>query len=138
MAKRTKRAMLCESVGWCSLCGLRIPNYIASSSHPLFGTIDHVIPLSRGGKDKASNRRPAHNLCNRMKGNSNPPSEERIKNMRGNVKALLKQLGETVTEKSMRLAEKRVHGRHTGAVPITLMRWMDDGGSIGWDSAGFE
>ncbi len=120
--------MICESVGICSLCGLRIPNYIASSQHPLFGTVDHVIPLSRGGANTPANRKPAHSLCNQMKGNSNPPTEERIKNMRGNVRALLIRLGETVSEKHMRLAEKRVYGRFTGDIPITLQVWDWEGG----------
>lgn len=126
-----RRAMLCESVGMCSICGLRIPNYIVSSSHPLFGTIDHVIPLSRGGKDKAANRKPAHKMCNKMKGNTLQPTEEQIRNMRGNVRVLLIRLGEPVTEKHMRLAEIRIHGRYTGYVPITILRWADDGGALG-------
>ncbi len=125
-----RRIMLCESIGVCSLCGLRIPNYIASSQHPLFGTVDHVIPLSRGGKNTAANRKPAHQLCNRMKGNANPPTEERLKQMRGNVRSLLIRLGETVSEKHMRLAEKRVEGRFMGygEVPITLQVWSTEGG----------
>ncbi len=116
----------------CSLCGLRIPNYIASPQHPLFGTIDHVVPLSRGGKDRAANRQPAHNLCNRMKGNANPPTEERVKQMRGNVKALLIRLGEKVTDKHMQAAEKRIHGKFTGVPPITLQVWIGEGGALGW------
>lgn len=125
--------MICESIGMCSLCGLRIPNYIASSSHPLFGTIDHVIPLSRGGKNTAENRKPAHQLCNRMKGNANPPTEERVKQMRGNVRDILLRLGEPVTENHMLLAEKRgVHGRFTGVPPITLQIWLNEGGALGW------
>ena len=131
MAKnKTARSMLCESVGICSLCGLRIPNYIASSDHPLFGTIDHVIPLSRGGKNTADNRKPAHQLCNRMKGNAHPPTGVRIKNMRGNIRALLIRLGEPVTEKHMRQAEKRVQSLYFESRPITIMRWEDDGGSV--------
>lgn len=62
---RVKR--LRQSASHCHICGLIIPVEIVSSKHPLYGTIDHVIPLSKGGKDKASNRAPAHNLCNRHK-----------------------------------------------------------------------
>lgn len=130
---KSTRAMLCESVGMCSLCGLRIPNYIVSPDHPLFGTIDHVIPRSRGGKDNAANRKPAHKMCNKMKGNALQITEEQIKNMRGNVRVLLIRLGETVSEKHMRLAEKRgIHGRFTGTPPITLQVWMNEGGALGW------
>ena len=66
-----------------------------------------------------------------MKGNANPPTEELVKQMRGNVKALLIRLGEKVTDKHMQLAEKRgVHGRFMGygEVPITLQVWDWEGG----------
>lgn len=118
----------------CSLCGLRIPNYIASAYHPLFGTIDHVIPLSRGGRDNAANRKPAHKMCNKMKGNALQPTEEQIRNMRSNVRVLLIRLGEPVTEKHMRLAARLVQGRilpQRHRLHFTLMQWSDDGGAWG-------
>ena len=37
-------------------------------SDPLAPTIDHVIPLSRGGTDTADNKRAAHAVCNFRKG----------------------------------------------------------------------
>jgi hypothetical protein len=51
----------------CHLCGFPIPHSVVSPAHPLFGTIDHVIPKSRGGSDCAANRQPAHNCCNGVK-----------------------------------------------------------------------
>lgn len=53
----------------CALCGLPIPDWLVSSSHPLFGTVDHIIPVSVKGQNVPSNRQPAHRVCNQTKGN---------------------------------------------------------------------
>lgn len=47
----------------CHLCGLRIPK---SAKWPdrMFGTLDHVIPLSKGGKHSYANIKAAHLSCN--------------------------------------------------------------------------
>ena len=62
--------VLFELYGWtCCICArkidkrLRCPNYWAA-------TIDHVIPLSKGGTHTWDNVRPAHWKCNMDKGNS--------------------------------------------------------------------
>lgn len=52
----------------CHLCGLPIPLDIVKQTHPLFGTIDHVVPRSLGGLDTADNRKPAHRICNSLRG----------------------------------------------------------------------
>lgn len=61
-----------EFWGWkCSICGiiidkeLHFPNIMAA-------TLDHVIPLSRGGRHEWDNVRPAHAICNFKKGNEIP------------------------------------------------------------------
>jgi hypothetical protein len=62
------------AVGWrdrwtCALCGLpvlrQVPNWIRI--HPLRASIDHVIPVSRGGPDVAANTRLAHGYCNSVR-----------------------------------------------------------------------
>lgn len=40
--------------------GKRIP-------HPLSFTVDHVMPLNKGGTDTLDNKQAAHWLCNRLK-----------------------------------------------------------------------
>ena len=65
--KRSNRAIR-SNPSMCYLCGLPIPNDIVTPSHPLFGTIDHIIRTSRNGPDAAFNRAPAHRLCNARKG----------------------------------------------------------------------
>jgi 5-methylcytosine-specific restriction endonuclease McrA len=53
----------------CSLCfekidrELRFPDMMAA-------TIDHVIPVSRGGRHEMANIQSAHRLCNEKKGDS--------------------------------------------------------------------
>jgi 5-methylcytosine-specific restriction endonuclease McrA len=53
----------------CWLCGCPIPPGL-DARHPMSFTLDHVVPLSRGGPllDPA-NARAAHRRCNSAKGN---------------------------------------------------------------------
>ena len=50
----------------CHLCGEPI-DYKADWLHPLSFTIDHIIPIARGGADELANLAPAHRKCNRDK-----------------------------------------------------------------------
>lgn len=55
--------------GWvCHLCGHDID---PSAGKDDWGkvTLDHVIPLSRGGQHVWDNVKPAHRRCNELKGN---------------------------------------------------------------------
>lgn len=63
------RAEIFERDGWiCQLCGapidpsLKFPDVLAA-------TLDHIIPISRGGKHERSNAQAAHHRCNSAKGN---------------------------------------------------------------------
>lgn len=51
----------------CHLCGEKIPKS-AKWPDPLFGTVDHVLPLAKGGAHSYANCKPAHLKCNRIKG----------------------------------------------------------------------
>lgn len=51
----------------CHLCGNEI-DYEASHLEPLAFTIDHIIPLAKGGLDEIDNIAAAHRQCNRAKG----------------------------------------------------------------------
>ena len=44
----------------CPICGLPLDES---------ATIDHIVPLSRGGTNKRTNLRPVHEACNKLKGN---------------------------------------------------------------------
>lgn len=60
-----------ERDGWtCQIAGCGKPvDRTAGRRHPLGATIDHVIPLSRGGADEPGNVVTAHWRCNREKSN---------------------------------------------------------------------
>ena len=60
---RWNRAALIKRDGLiCQLCQEPISNMSDL-------TLDHIIPVSRGGTDKLDNLRLAHELCNRERGN---------------------------------------------------------------------
>lgn len=52
----------------CHLCGADIDYDAASHLEPLSFTIDHIIPLAKGGDDTLENLAAAHRKCNRAKG----------------------------------------------------------------------
>ncbi|MGW7239724.1 HNH endonuclease [Streptomyces sp. NPDC054804] len=53
----------------CWICGHNIPTSVDGRRHPLAFTLDHLVPLSRGGDllDPA-NARSAHRRCNSARG----------------------------------------------------------------------
>lgn len=56
-----------ERDGWmCHLCGERIPQGL-TYPHPLYPTIDHLVPLAIGGEHSYANVAAAHNRCNAVK-----------------------------------------------------------------------
>ena len=63
---------LAERDGWsCWLCGGDIdPD--APRTSPVAGTVDHLVPRSRGGTDERSNLRLAHRRCNTRRGSHLP------------------------------------------------------------------
>ena len=59
-----------ERDGWtCHLCGGKINRHLRGDNW-WRATLDHVLPLSRGGTHTWNNVRAAHWRCNMMKGNS--------------------------------------------------------------------
>lgn len=60
-----------ESYGWtCSICGVEIDAWLVDELHPMYATLDHLVPLSLGGSHTAKNVRPAHRVCNALKGDA--------------------------------------------------------------------
>ena len=60
---------------WCLLGkGLRV----SSREHPLYPTIDHIVPLRRGGTDTSANKRAAHLACNCSRGTRMTSEEESL------------------------------------------------------------
>lgn len=50
----------------CGICSLRV-NLKLAVPHPQAATIDHIVPISRGGQDVRVNVQLAHFLCNSLK-----------------------------------------------------------------------
>jgi len=58
----------------CWICGHNIPANVDGRRHPLAFTLDHLIPLSRGGDlTDPANARSAHRKCNSARGNRTAP-----------------------------------------------------------------
>jgi predicted nucleic acid-binding Zn ribbon protein len=61
-------AVIFERDGWrCQLCGKAVRRS-AKVPHPLAPTVDHIVPVSRGGDHVPSNVQCAHFACNNRKG----------------------------------------------------------------------
>jgi 5-methylcytosine-specific restriction endonuclease McrA len=54
----------------CHLCGSPLDFSIRRTKHPLYVTVDHLIPKSLGGGDHINNLKLAHRSCNMRRGNS--------------------------------------------------------------------
>lgn len=63
------RILFLHNLGICQICKKPVDPTISKRSHHFIGTIDHIIPLSKGGKDHISNLQLAHQRCNVDKGN---------------------------------------------------------------------
>lgn len=48
------------------------------TKHPLYPTVDHIVPLSRGGADTSVNKRAAHLACNCARGARMTADEEAL------------------------------------------------------------
>lgn len=60
-----------DNCHWCKNC------MVFDGDGPLRATIEHVIPLDRGGLDNLNNMRLAHKKCNNQRGNNMPELNER-------------------------------------------------------------
>ena len=71
----------------CAICGKKIHNLDDL-------TVDHIIPLSKGGKNDIYNCQLAHRLCNSYKNDKLPDEYEKIlrNNRRRIVKMRIKRL----------------------------------------------
>lgn len=60
----------------CQICGGALSQFVKDARHPLFVTVDHIIPVSRGGGGQMSNLRLTHLRCNQERGNIPISSDE--------------------------------------------------------------
>ena len=52
----------------CHLCHLPVPKKGYTLNSPQAPSIDHVTPVTRGGRDVQTNLRLAHRRCNELRG----------------------------------------------------------------------
>jgi HNH endonuclease len=97
------------STQFCRICGLPIPDKIVSHRHPLFGTVDHVIPRSVGGSNKTENKVAAHRRCNMVKGNKHLLDLEAVEELRQELLPELARVGIVVRKRGLNRARDRVN-----------------------------
>jgi len=74
--RHLKLKILLKTNGKCYYCGVKL--YLKKKSHRPVITIDHYIPLSKGGFDDTANKVPACKKCNNAKGDLMPEDFLRI------------------------------------------------------------
>ena len=62
-AYRQRRTQMLRANPVCWICGEAI-DLTLKYPDPMSGTLDHILPVSKGGLDFASNLKPAHAHCN--------------------------------------------------------------------------
>lgn len=69
-----RRQLFDEHKGLCAYCRRRteMPSLIPGKHHDLTATVEHIIPVSRGGKMKGANATLACSFCNNLKGDMTP------------------------------------------------------------------
>jgi 5-methylcytosine-specific restriction endonuclease McrA len=79
-----------EFDGICQICGDPIPDKEFDKHDPDMPSIDHAIPVSRGGSHALDNLQLAHYVCNLSKGNSTitMATEEQLSELRERILAL--------------------------------------------------
>lgn len=61
------RLIILKTQAICGICGLPVDKTLRSP-HPLSATVDHIIPVAKGGNPSAlDNLQLAHRVCNRAK-----------------------------------------------------------------------
>ena len=120
---------------WCSICGLVIPDNTVNSHDDLYGTVDHVIPLSKGGPEHLDNRKPAHSKCNALKGNRLNMLPTQIEQLQTAVARKLNDRGIPTGPVQVRAASQRISltppgSRRLRGAPYMIAAWEDDGGAV--------
>ena len=72
--KNRKRIFATQTI--CALCGKPV-DFSLKAPHPMSATVDHIIPVSKGGHPSdIDNLQLAHRCCNRQKSDKLTPSKD--------------------------------------------------------------
>ncbi len=82
--ERAKARTLRQSQWWKATLGKGICYYCEKKFSPQELTMDHIVPIARGGKSKKGNIAPSCKKCNTEKKLSTP-AELALKKMKGNT-----------------------------------------------------
>ena len=63
-ARNRNRIIYSQSI--CGICGLPVDKSLKYPD-PMCATVDHIIPVDKGGTNELSNLQLAHHYCNRQK-----------------------------------------------------------------------
>lgn len=63
-ARNRNRILYSQSI--CGICGLPVDKSLKYPD-PMCATVDHIIPVDKGGTNELSNLQLAHHYCNRQK-----------------------------------------------------------------------
>jgi hypothetical protein len=63
--------------GICQICKKRVPRH-RKFPHPQFATLDHIVPITKGGTNDAVNIQLAHFRCNTAKGPRQRHDQQRL------------------------------------------------------------
>lgn len=73
------RLVVFERDGWaCQICGEKVDRN-AQVPDERAATVDHILPLARGGDHTYANVQTAHFLCNSLKGDRVPEGGEQLR-----------------------------------------------------------
>lgn len=74
LEKNRKRIFATQTV--CAICGKPV-DFSLKSPHPLSATVDHIIPVAKGGHPSdITNLQLAHRCCNRQKSDKLMPKKD--------------------------------------------------------------
>lgn len=70
MEQEQRKAIYARDNWTCGICKLPVPEdtWEPNTYQPLFPSLDHIIPVSKGGDNSATNLRLAHTHCNSLRG----------------------------------------------------------------------
>ena len=75
------RKIILATQNVCGICGNEI-DYTFKAPHPLSATVDHIIPVAKGGHpSELSNLQAAHRICNLQKKDKLFIEEQKKKNL---------------------------------------------------------
>jgi 5-methylcytosine-specific restriction endonuclease McrA len=66
--------VIAKTESLCHLCGKEVDLDLTGRDQPMRKSVDHIVPLSKGGDDTLANVALTHFRCNSAKGNRSVPS----------------------------------------------------------------